>query len=84
MSYLYVAGFLGLSVISPIVLYQVGKCHMKRELRKNIDELMKIKENSNEEISALIELHFKELKKIDRGLFDKYAILDNNREIKEN
>jgi len=38
---------------------------MKRELRKNINELMKIKETSNEEISALIDIHFEELKKLD-------------------
>ena len=42
---------------------------MKRELRKNILELEKIKETSNEDLSALIEIHFEELKKIDEGLF---------------
>ena len=60
----------GLSImVAPIVLFQIGKCHIKRELRKNILELQKIKENSNEEIAALIEIHFAELEKLDTSLF---------------
>jgi len=61
----FIGGLLGLSVATPFILFQLGRCHMKRELRKNINELMKIKETSNEEISALIDIHFEELKKLD-------------------
>tara|TARA_R110000782_G_scaffold171590_1_gene263332 strand:+ start:320 stop:550 length:231 start_codon:yes stop_codon:yes gene_type:complete len=53
----------------PFSLFELSKYHMKRELRKNILELEKIKETSNEDLSALIEIHFEELKKIDEGLF---------------
>ena len=66
----YILGGIGLSVIVPLTLFELGKCHMKRELRKNIVELEKIKESSNEDLSALIEIHFEELKKIDKGLLE--------------
>lgn len=70
MNWLWIAG---LSVISmPMVLFEMGKCHTRRQLRKNILELQKVKENSNEEIAHLIELHFDELKKIDEGLFKTF------------
>jgi hypothetical protein len=58
------------TVLSPMILFEIGKCHTRRELRKNILELQKIKENSNEEISALIEIHFEELAKLDKSLKD--------------
>ena len=54
----------------PFSLFELSKYHMKRELRKNILELEKIKETSNEDLSALIEIHFEELKKIDKGLLE--------------
>ncbi len=57
------------SILFPITIYQMGKCSVKRELRKNIIELQKMKENSNDEISYLIDIHLNELKKIDEGLF---------------
>tara|TARA_R110000824_G_scaffold159311_2_gene333632 strand:+ start:710 stop:943 length:234 start_codon:yes stop_codon:yes gene_type:complete len=65
----YILGGIGLSVIVPLTLFELGKCHMKRELRKNIVELEKIKADSNEDLSALIEIHFEELKKMDESLF---------------
>jgi hypothetical protein len=55
---------------SPFMSCDEGKSQIRRELRKNILELQKIKENSNEEISALIEIHFEELAKLDRSLKD--------------
>lgn len=58
------------TLFTPIILFQIGKCHMKRELRKNILELSKMKENSNEEISALIDIHFEELEKLDKSLLE--------------
>ena len=68
MNWFWIAG-LG-TLFTPIILFQIGKCHMRRELRKNILELSKIKENSNEEISALIDIHFEELKKLDKSLLE--------------
>tara|TARA_R110000772_G_scaffold11488_2_gene35909 strand:- start:855 stop:1082 length:228 start_codon:yes stop_codon:yes gene_type:complete len=64
--------FLGFTTILaiPIGLFELGKYHMRRELNKNILELQKIKESSNEDLSALIEIHFEELKKIDKGLLE--------------
>tara|TARA_R110002012_G_scaffold24851_1_gene82599 strand:+ start:9973 stop:10191 length:219 start_codon:yes stop_codon:yes gene_type:complete len=61
----FICGLLGLSVATPFLLFELGKCHMRRELIKNIRELEKMKENSNEEISAIIDIHFEELKKLD-------------------
>ena len=52
----FICGLLGLSVATPFLLF---------ELIKNIRELEKMKENSNEEISAIIDIHFEELKKLD-------------------
>jgi len=68
MSWYWIAGLSGLFV--PMILFEIGKCQTRRELRKNNLELQKIKENSNEEISALIEIHFDELAKLDRRLKD--------------
>lgn len=67
MNWFWIVGLSGF--FTPIVLFQIGKCHTKRELRKNILELQKIKETSNEEIAALIEIHFAELEKLDTSLF---------------
>ena len=67
----FVGGLLGFSVIAPLILFQLGKCHMRRELIKNIYELEKMKDNSNEEISTMIEIHFEELRKLDETLFVK-------------
>ena len=67
----FIGGLLGLSVITPLILFQLGKCHMRRELIKNIYELEKMKDNSNEEISAMIDIHFEELMKLDESLFDR-------------
>ena len=67
----YLIGFTALLAI-PIGLFDLGKRHMRRELRKNIVELEKIKAfhtETNEDLSSLIEIHFEELKKIDEGLF---------------
>jgi hypothetical protein len=67
MSWFWIVGGI---LISPMILFEMGKCHTRRELRKNILELQKIKDNSNAEISALIEIHFEELSKLDRSLKD--------------
>ena len=66
----FVGGLLGLSVVAPILLFQLSKCYMRRELIKNIRELEKMKENSNEEISAMIDIHFEELRKLDKSLLE--------------
>ena len=71
MSLWYVAGFLGLSVVVPSSIFLLGKWSMKRELRSNILKLEEMKKESNEEISALIDIHFEELKKLDKSLFNK-------------
>jgi broad-specificity NMP kinase len=63
-------GLSSFGLFAPMILFEIGKCHTRRELRKNILELQKIKENSNAEISALIEIHFEELSKLDRSLKD--------------
>lgn len=70
MNWFWIAGAMAGTLFTPIILFQIGKCHMRRELRKNILELSKIKENSNEEISALIDIHFEELKKLDKSLLE--------------
>jgi hypothetical protein len=70
MSWYWIAGLSGL--FAPMILFEIGKCHIRRELRKNILELQKIKETSNEEMAHLIEIHFDELQKIDEGLFKTF------------
>tara|TARA_R110002012_G_scaffold284754_1_gene475652 strand:+ start:275 stop:490 length:216 start_codon:yes stop_codon:yes gene_type:complete len=71
MNWLIIGGLSVLSFATPIILFEIGKCSVRRELRQNINELKLIKENSNEELSALIGLHFDELKKLDKSLFSK-------------
>jgi len=70
MNLLWIAGISGL--ITPFILFELGKCHTRRALRKNVLELENMKETANEEISALIELHLEELRKIDMGLFKSF------------
>tara|TARA_R110000744_G_scaffold365229_1_gene474013 strand:+ start:330 stop:506 length:177 start_codon:yes stop_codon:yes gene_type:complete len=48
----------------PIGLFELGKYHLRREIRKNIIALENMKVESDDEITSLIELHFAELKKI--------------------
>ena len=63
--------FLGITTIIfiPIGLFELGKWSVRRQLKENIIKLEEIKENSNDEMTSLIQIHLDELEKIDKGLF---------------
>ena len=63
----YVGALLGLSVITPLILFEVGKCSVRYRLKKNIEELKEIQKNSSDEITELINIHLEELEKC--GIF---------------
>ena len=71
MNWLIITGLSVATISLPFILFEIGKCSVRRDLRKNIIELEKIKENSNQEITALIDIHFEELKKLDMFLKEK-------------
>ena len=54
-------------LLSPFILFELGKCSVRHRLRENIKELEKIKRDSSEEITELINIHLEEL--------DKFGIL---------
>ena len=65
----FVGGLLGVGIGFPFLIFQIGKCSARYNLKKNIERLEGLKNASSEEINALIEIHLQELRKIDSGLF---------------
>ena len=63
MSWFWIGGIsIGL-ISAPLILFELGKCSVRNRLRQNIKELEKIKRDSSEEITELINIHLEELEK---------------------
>ena len=59
----YVGGIMCLMSF-PLVLFELGKWSIRKDLKKNIEALKEMKETSNKEISGMINIHLEELEKL--------------------
>ena len=74
MNWFWIGGISFAIMSAPFILFELGKCSVRHRLRENIKELEKIKRDSSEEITELINIHLEELAKHTFGL-DKFGIL---------
>lgn len=59
----YVSGIMCLMSF-PLVLFELGKWSIRKDLKKNIEALKEMNETSNKEISGMINIHLEELEKL--------------------